>query len=94
MSGKPSPISFGSISGLSREAKRLDDATGRDRWYSLSQGVLDIVVKLFVLAQLRAIATGIERVTPELLQKVYDDELIPVHPMLDALRRNDADFNR
>lgn len=76
---------------LKQRSETLDDAT-RDRWYSLSQGVLDIVVKLFVLAQLRAIATGIERVTPELLQKVYDDELIPVHPMLDALRRNDADL--
>ncbi|RAJ97083.1 AAA family ATPase [Aliidiomarina maris] len=76
---------------LKHRSETLDDAT-RERWYSLSQGVLDIVVKLFVLAQLRAIATGIERITPELLQKVYDDELIPVHPMLDALRRNDADL--
>lgn len=58
----------------------------RDLWYELSQGVLDIVVKLFVLAQLRAIASRVERITPELLQKVYDDELRPVHPMLAALR--------
>ncbi|MCG2731453.1 ATP-binding protein, partial [Pseudodesulfovibrio aespoeensis] len=60
-------------------------------WYDLSQGVLDIVVKLFVLAQLRAITTGGERITTGLLQKVYDDELKPVHPMLAALRSGDPE---
>ena len=63
----------------------------RNCWYNLSQGVLDIVVKLFVLAQLRAIITRTERVTPGLMQKVYDDELKPVHPMLDALRSGDPE---
>lgn len=63
----------------------------RNTWYDLSQGVLDIVVKLFVLAQLRAIATGIERITSGLLRQVYQDELGPVHPMLAALRSNDAE---
>lgn len=63
----------------------------RNCWFDLSQGVLDVVVKLFVLAQLRAIATGIERITSGLLQKVYEDELKPVHPMLAALRSNDPE---
>lgn len=58
----------------------------RDVWYELSQGVMDIVVKLFVLAQLRAMAIGHERITEGLLRKVYEDELKPVHPMLEALR--------
>jgi hypothetical protein len=57
----------------------------------LSQGVLDIVVKLFVLAQLRAIVTGVERITINILNKVYEDELKPVHPMLSALRSGDPD---
>lgn len=57
-----------------------------DQLYDLSQGVVDIVVKLFALAQHRAIMTGVEQITPALLKQVYDDELIPVHPMLDALR--------
>jgi hypothetical protein len=52
---------------------------------------LDIVVKLFVLTQLRAIITGIERITPELMRKVYEDEFRPVHPMLDALRSGDPE---
>lgn len=58
----------------------------RDLWYDLSQGVMDIVVKLFVLSQLRALALGKERITPGLMQQVYKDELKPVHPMLEALR--------
>lgn len=58
----------------------------RSLWFDLSQGVMDIVVKLFILAQLRALAIGKERITTGLLQQVYDDDLIPVHPMLEALR--------
>jgi len=63
----------------------------RDCWFDLSQGVIDIVVKLFVLSQLRAISTKIERITPKLLQQVYEDELQPVHPMLGALRSGDPE---
>jgi hypothetical protein len=64
----------------------------RDCWFDLSQGVLDIVVKLFVLAQMRAISTGLERITVKLLRTVYEQELKPVHPMLDALRRGDPEL--
>jgi hypothetical protein len=63
----------------------------RECWYDLSQGVLDIVVKLFVLAQLRAIANKKERITVGNMQSVYKQELKPIHPMLDALRSGDAD---
>lgn len=61
----------------------------RDCWYELSQGVLDIVVKLFVLAQCRAIMTKLERITPSLLRQVYEDELKFVHPMIEALKSGD-----
>jgi hypothetical protein len=47
----------------------------RHVWYDLSQGILDIVVKLFVLAQLRALAVGKERITSKLLRQIYDEEL-------------------
>lgn len=70
---------------LQRKDALLSDEI-RDVWYELSQGVMDIVVKLFVLAQLRALALGNERITPGLLRQVYQDELKPVHPMLEALR--------
>lgn len=60
-------------------------------WYELSQGVLDIVVKLFVLAQLRAIANKKERITVGILKSVYEQELKPVQPMLAALRSGNAE---
>ena len=76
---------------LQKRDEQLTDEL-RGCWYDLSQGVLDIVVKLFVLAQLRAIATRTERLTPKLLKQVYEDELIPVHPMLEALRSGDEEL--
>jgi hypothetical protein len=65
-----------------------------DEWtiqvlYDCTQGVLAILVALFVGAQMRAMHNGTERVTPELIQQVYDSLLKPVHPMIDALRDND-----
>lgn len=62
----------------------------RETWYDLSQGIMDVVIKLFVLSQIRAVVTGIERITPSLMKKVYQDELKPIHPMIDALRSGDA----
>ncbi len=64
----------------------------RDCWFDLSQGVLDIVVKLFVLAQLRAIASNKERITISILKSVYEQELKPVHPMLAALRSGNPEL--
>lgn len=62
----------------------------RNTWFELSQGVLDIVVKLFVLAQLRAIITGVERLSSKLFRKVYESELQPIHPMIEALKSGKA----
>ena len=76
---------------LNRRDEVLTDEI-RDCWYELSQGVLDIVVKLFVLAQLRAIASKLERITVKVLQSVYNDELKPVHPMLDAIRQDNPEL--
>lgn len=63
----------------------------RHVWYDLSQGIIDIVVKLFVLAQLRAIAANKERITSKLLHQIYNEELKPVHPMLEALRSGNVE---
>jgi len=68
-----------------RNASPLDDEL-ESTMYDLTQGVMDIVIKLFVLAQIRAIVTGIECIKPMLLRKVFEDEFKPVHPMLAALR--------
>lgn len=54
--------------------------------YRLSQGVIDIAIKLFASAQARAMLDGSETITVELLKSVYDTELQFLHPMLSALR--------
>jgi hypothetical protein len=60
----------------------------RNTLYDCSQGVIDILVKLFVLSQWRAMMTKIEELSAELIRTVYKDEFKAVHPMLDALRSN------
>jgi hypothetical protein len=67
----------------------------RNALYEESQGILDIVVKLFMLAQLRMVGIGDVRgtpelLTPQLLRKVAREDFRIVQPMLDALRKNDA----
>ena len=58
----------------------------RNKWYELSQGILDIVVKLFALAQFRAIESGIERINVKVLEKTYQEDLKPIHSMINALQ--------
>lgn len=54
--------------------------------YEESQGIVDIAVKLFALAQGRAIETGAEIITPAAIEQVAKDDLKLVQPMLKALR--------
>lgn len=61
----------------------------RELWFDLSQGIMDVVIKLFVLSQIRAVVTGTERITPNIMKAVYQDELKPIHPMMEALRSGD-----
>ncbi len=73
---------------LTKASPEISDEL-RETWYDLSQGIMDVVIKLFVLSQIRAVVTKIERITPELMRTVYKDELKPIHPMIDALRSGD-----
>lgn len=57
--------------------------------YELSQGIIDIAIKLFATAQVRAIMDESETITGQLLADVAKRELSMVAPMVDALRRND-----
>ncbi|OUS06487.1 hypothetical protein A9Q81_02865 [Gammaproteobacteria bacterium 42_54_T18] len=59
--------------------------------YDLTQGIVDILIKLMCLAQARALVIRKETITVGLLKKVYEDEFKPVHKMLKALRHGDAD---
>ena len=59
--------------------------------YDESQGILDVAIKLFVLAQMRAIELGEvmgepETITSELLRKIAADEFGCIAPMIRALR--------
>ncbi|WP_066070808.1 ATP-binding protein [Neobacillus soli] len=68
--------------------ERFTDLTSdfSDLLYDASQGILDIAVKLFMLTQIRAIATGEEKITKQIMKQVANDSLRLVKPMLDALR--------
>ncbi len=64
--------------------------------YEESQGIIDIVVKLFMLAQLRLVSISEagrrqpETLTEKLFHQVARDDFSIVRPMLEALRANDA----
>lgn len=59
-----------------------------------TQGIVDILIKLFMIVQMRIISIhevrkGIEEITPNAIRKVAKDVLKMIQPMLDALRKGD-----
>lgn len=58
----------------------------KDVLYEESQGIIDLAVKLYAMAQVKAIADGTENVTPGIIREVAAEKLRLVKPMLDALR--------
>jgi len=74
---------------LHRKTELTDEI--RNVLYDCSQGVIDILVKLFVLSQWRAMLTKTEALSAGLIQKTYQDEFKVVHPMLAALRSGNPD---
>lgn len=73
--------------GTAAYTDEIDDA-----FYEESQGIIDIAVKLFMIAQWRAIALGTEIITAETIKKVADDSLQLVRPMLNALKSGDEEL--
>jgi len=57
--------------------------------YDESQGIIDIAVKLYAMAQIKVIADGTEIVTVNGIKEVAAEKLRFVRPMLDALRSGD-----
>ncbi|MDQ0888525.1 hypothetical protein QFZ81_003613 [Paenibacillus sp. V4I9] len=57
--------------------------------YEYSQGVTDIAIKLFMVAQWRAINHETEYLTPQIIRDVIDNELCALKPVLLALKLND-----
>lgn len=58
----------------------------KDKLYEESQGIVDIAIKLYAMAQMRAIVTGKEIITPGIIEQVAKDNLKLVRPMLLALK--------
>lgn len=78
-----------------REFTPLDDGL-RAVLYEESQGIIDVVVKLFMLSQMKAIQLRAVRKRPEtldvrLLRQVVAEDFQLISPMIDACRRNDRD---
>lgn len=67
-----------------KENKLTDEII--DTIYDESQGIIDIAVKLYAMAQIRAIASGKEIIDVSVIRQVAKDSLKLVKPMLDALR--------
>jgi len=61
----------------------------KDLFYEESQGITDIAVKIFMLAQWRAIDTEEEIITPAIVKSVAKDRLQLIQPALKALRTGD-----
>ena len=58
----------------------------RDALYDASQGITDFAVKLYMLAQARAIARNDDTISPALIRSVAKDSLRLASPILEALR--------
>lgn len=57
--------------------------------YEESQGIVDIAVKLYMLAQWSIIGEESELITPELIREIAKDNFHAVRPILQALRDKD-----
>jgi len=57
-----------------------------DVMFTESMGITDICIKLFIMAQIRAISSGKEEITVKLIKKVAEENLKFVRPMLNDIR--------
>jgi len=55
--------------------------------YEESQGITDIAVKLYAMSQIKAIISGKEEITPNLIRQVAKENFQLVQPMLQALKK-------
>jgi hypothetical protein len=55
-------------------------------FYHHTQGITDLAVKLFAMAQIRAMEVGSECLTPEFVTRVADHDFRTVQPALEAVR--------
>jgi hypothetical protein len=63
-----------------------------DALFECSQGITQYLVTIYKLAQIRAISTGIEEVTPSLIRSVARDSLVQAGPVLRTMRRGNREL--
>ena len=59
-----------------------------DVMYEETQGIPDLVKKVYAIAQAHAISTGKEEITPQIIRKVAKENLKLIQPMITALKTN------
>ena len=57
-----------------------------DVLYNESQGIVDIAIKLYAMAQYKAISSGSEKISAQSIRAVAKEGLSLIKPMIDALR--------
>ena len=62
----------------------------RDALYEETQGITDFAIKVYMLAQIRAIANGEEAVTEQGIRLVAKESLRLAYPILQALKNKDT----
>jgi DUF438 domain-containing protein len=62
-----------------------------DAMYDYSQGITSLTVIIFMLAQERALASGLEKITVSLIKEVMDNDLNLIKEIITALRKNDTE---
>lgn len=60
-----------------------------DTIYECTQGIIDLAIKLLIVAQARAILDKSEMMSEQLLRAVYQEHFALIHPMLLAYRNGD-----
>jgi hypothetical protein len=63
-----------------------------DALFECSQGITQYLVTVYKLAQIRAISTGMEEVTPALIRSVARDGLVQAGPVLRTMKRGDREL--
>jgi hypothetical protein len=58
----------------------------KDLFWDYTQGIAHVAVSLFYLCQTRAVMAGREVIDQRLVEKVYNEELSLIHPMIKALK--------
>lgn len=77
------------VDGKGQPSRQVPDDLS-DMLYQESQGIADFAVKMFMIAQERAINSGLECLTPEVIEVVAKDAFGKARQIIQAIKDNDA----